>query len=187
MMHGKFLPAVLAAFVLAGCAGYQVGAIKPTPMASVNTLAVPTFRNETLEPRVEVLLANTLIKQIQQDGTYKIADEKSADAIVECTLEELERKPERSVRGDTLATREYELELRIRYRVIDTKTGRELMARSVTGQTSFFANATARRDADGQIRAEISTADVLQDERQALPLAMEDAAVRLVAQISEGW
>lgn len=187
MMHGKFFPAVLAVLALAGCAGYQVGSIKPTPMAHINTLAVPTFINQTLEPRVEVLLANTLIKQIQQDGTYKIADEKSADAIVECTLEEIDRDPKRSVRGDVLATREYELEMRIRYRVIETATGKELMSRSVTGQTNFFANATARKEADGEIRAEISTADVLQDERQALPLAMEDAAVRLVAQISEGW
>lgn len=176
MMHGKLFPAVLAALALAGCAGYHVGSLKPTTMANVNTLAVPTFRNETLEPRVEVLLANTLIKQIQQDGTYKIVDEKKADAIVECTLEEIERKPQRSVRGDVLITREYELEMRIRYRVIETRTGRELMARSVTGQTHFFVSSP-----------NAISADVLQDERQALPLAMEEAAVRLVAQISEGW
>jgi outer membrane lipopolysaccharide assembly protein LptE/RlpB len=176
MNKGKPFPAVLAVLALAGCAGYEVGSIKPTPMAHVKTLAVPAFRNETLEPRVEVLLANTLIKQIQQDGTYKVADEKNADAILECTLEELERKPQRSVRGDVLITREYELEMRIRYRVLDTKTGKELMSRSVTGQTNFFASGV-----------NAITADILQDERQALPLAMEEAATRLVAQISEGW
>ncbi len=176
MSNGKFFPAVLAAFALAGCAGYEVGSLKPTPMAHVKTLAVPTFKNETLEPRVEVLLANTLIKQIQQDGTYKITDEKNADATVECTLEELDRRPQRSVRGDLLVTREYELSMRIRYRVIDTKTGRELMGRSVSGQTNFFVSGV-----------NAITADVLQDEHQALPLAMEEAATRLVAQISEGW
>lgn len=176
MSNGKLFPAVLAAFALAGCAGYEVGSIKPTPMAHVKTLAVPAFKNETLEPRIEVLLANTLIKQIQQDGTYKIVDEKNADATVECTLEEVDRKPQRSVRGNTLVTREYELDLRIRYRVVDTKTGKELMGRSVSGQTHFFVSGT-----------NAITADVLQDERQALPLAMEEAAIRLVAQISEGW
>jgi len=176
MSYGKFFPAVLAAFALAGCAGYEVGSIKPTPMQGIRTLAVPNFKNETLEPRVEVLLANTLIKQIQQDGTYKIADEKDADATVECSLEEIDRRPQRSVRGDTLVTREYELVMRIRYRVIENKTGRELMSRTVSGSTHFFVSG---------INA--ITADVLQDERQALPLAMEEAAVRLVAQISEGW
>lgn len=176
MSKGKFLPAALAAIALAGCAGYEVGSIKPTPMAHVRTLAVPAFKNDTLEPRVEVMLANTLIKQIQQDGTYKIADEKDADATVECTLEEIDRRPQRSVRGDVLVTREYELVMRIRYRVIDTKTGKELMGRAVSGSTDFFVSG---------INA--ITADVLQDERQALPLAMEEAATRLVAQISEGW
>lgn len=176
MSIGKFLPAVLAALALTGCAGYEVGSIKPTPMEGIRTLAVPNFKNETLEPRVEVLLANTLIKQIQQDGTYRIADEKNADATLECTLEEIDRRPQRSVRGDTLVTREYELLLRIRYRVIETKTGKELMGRAVSGNTHFFVSG-----------ANAITADVLQDERQALPLAMEEAAVRLVAQISEGW
>lgn len=176
MSNGKLFPAVLAAFALTGCAGYQVGSIKPTPMANINTLAVPTFKNETLEPRVEVLLANTLIKQIQQDGTYKIADEKTADATLECTLDEIERKPQRSVQGNALVTREYELVIRVRYRVVDTKTGKELMGRSVSGHTNFFVSGV-----------NAISADVLQDERQALPLAMEEASVRLVSQISEGW
>ncbi len=176
MSYGKLFSALVATLALAGCAGYEVGSIKPTPMAHVNTVAVPTFKNNTLEPRVEVLLANTLIKQIQQDGTYRVVDEKTADATIECTLEELERKPQRSARGDVLVTREYDLEMRIRYRVVDTKTGKELMARTVTGRTNFFVSG-----------ANAITADVLQDERQALPLAMEEAAVRLVAQISEGW
>jgi hypothetical protein len=170
------IPAVLLSLILTGCAGYQVGSIKPTPMANVRTLAVPTFKNSTLEPRVEVMLANTLIKQIQQDGTYKVVGEKEADAVVECTLEELERHPMRSVRGDVLLGREYELEMVIRYRVIDTKTGADLMARKVTGTTPFFVSSP-----------NALSADVLQDERQALPLAMEEAATRLVAQISEGW
>lgn len=170
------LPALLLSFVLTGCAGYQMGSIKPTPMAHVNTLAVPNFKNNTLEPRSEVLLTNTLIKQIQQDGTYKITNEKDADAILECTLEEVERRPMRSVRGSVLLSREYELRLRIRYTVVDRRTGQDLMSRTVSGVTAFFVSGT-----------NALSADVLQDERQALPLAMEDAAVRLVAQISEGW
>ncbi|MEQ1860213.1 MAG: LptE family protein [Chthoniobacteraceae bacterium] len=175
MNNGK-LAVLVAALALPGCAGYQVGSIKPTPMANVRTLAVPTFKNETLEPRIEVLLANTLIKQIQQDGTYKIAREQDADAVLECTLDEIERRPQRSARGNVLLTREYELVMRVRYRVVDRKTGADLMSRSVTGTTHFFVSG-----------ANALTADVLQDERQALPLAMEQAAIRLVAQISEGW
>ncbi len=165
----------LLAVLFGGCAGYHIGPIKPKTLRAINSIAVPAFKNETLEPRVEVLLANSVIKQIQQDGTYKVATEKEADAVLEGTLDEIVRRPSRSVRGNVLQSKEYTLLVRIRYRVID-RSGRVLDERSVTGQTSFFVSGT-----------DTIAADVNQDERQALPLAAEDAAVRLVSQISEGW
>ena len=142
----------------------------------MQTIAVPSFKNDTLEPRVEVLMANAVIKQIQQDGTYRVVREKDADAILECTLDEIQRRPSRGVRGNLLQTREYILVLRVTYRVMQRSTGVELDSRTVTGQTSFFVSGTNN-----------IAADVNQDERQAFPLAAEDLAVRLVSQISEGW
>lgn len=172
----RLVPGLAGMLALAGCAGYHMGPIKPTPMAQVSTIAVPTFHNDTLEPRVEVALANVITKQIQQDGTYRVTDEKSADAVLEGSLQEIERRPERSVRGNVLLTREYSLIARVKYRVVNRSTGRELMNRTITGRTTFFVSGS-----------NALAADVLQDERQALPLAFEDLAVRLVSQISEGW
>ena len=48
------------AFALAGC-GYHLGEVRPTPMRSVRSLAVPTFKNNTFESRIEVLFADTLV------------------------------------------------------------------------------------------------------------------------------
>lgn len=176
MNFARLASGIVGLLVLAGCAGYHMGSIKPTPMAKVSTIAVPTFQNDTLEPRVEVALANVIIKQIQQDGTYRVTDEKSADAILEGRLEEIERRPERSVRGNVLLTREYSLIARVNYRVVSRSTGRQVMNRTITGRTTFFVSGS-----------NALASDVLQDERQALPLAFEDLAVRLVSQISEGW
>lgn len=166
----------LLALAFGGCAGYQLGPVKPKMMREVQTIAVPSFKNETLHPRMEVLMANAVIKQIQQDGTYRVADEKSADAILEGTLEEIERRPQRGVIGNVVRTREYETVVRIKYRVYERATGRELDSRSVIGTTNFFVSGTDN-----------ISADVLGDERQAIPLAAEDAAIRIVSQISEGW
>lgn len=166
----------LFAFIFSGCAGYTLGPIKPKIMRNVQTIAVPSFINETLEPRLEVLLANSVIKQIQQDGTYRIASEKDADAVLEGRIEEIERRPSRSVIGNVVRTREYTLLLRVRYRVYERATGRELDARPIIGQTSFFVSGTDN-----------VAADVRGDERQAIPLAAEDLAIRLVSQIAEGW
>jgi len=164
------------ALLLSGCAGYHIGPVKPSRFEGVNTIAVNTFTNKTLQPRVEVLLANSVIKQIQQDGTYQIAGEATADAVLEGTLDEIRRRPSRFVRGNVLQTREYELVLRVSYRVLSRATGKLLDQRTVSGSTSFFVSGSGTL-----------AADVNQDELQAFPLAAEDLATRLVSQISEGW
>lgn len=154
---------------ISGCAGYQLGPIKPDVMADVNTLAVPTFVNQTLEPRIAVLVTNTVIKELQLDGTYEIASTNSADAVVEGEIREIRRRRARSVRDNVLATREFEIRLFIDFTVTERATGRQLMKRTVSGDTSFFVGE-----------------DVQQDERQAIPLAAEDAAVRMASILSEG-
>jgi outer membrane lipopolysaccharide assembly protein LptE/RlpB len=172
----RFLLALFATVFMAGCAGYHVGPIKPTPMKAVQRLCVKNFTNDTLEPRVEVLLTNLLIKQLQQDGTYEITDENRADAILTVKLNEIERRPARSLRGNVLQTREYLLNLRARYQVTKANTGVLLDERNVVGTTSFFVTGES-----------LITADSNQDERQALPLAAEDLAVRITSLVSEGW
>ena len=168
--------APLLALLLCGCAGYHIGPVKPARFDGVKTIAVNTFKNDTLQPRVEVLLANAVIKQIQQDGTYQVDDESRADALLEGTLEEVRRRPSRYVRGNVLQTREYTLQIQVRYKVVQRGTGKLLDERVVTGDTSFFVSGS------GSIAA-----DVNQDELQAFPLAAEEMAVRLVSMISEGW
>lgn len=174
MRFAFFLP--LAALLLSGCAGYKIGPVQPKFMEGIRTLAVPSFKNDTLEPRVEVPLATALIKQFQQDGTYQITDERNADAIVVGTVERITRRPQRSVRGNVLATREYLLEVSCRFSLVNRVTGAAIDGRSIVGQTNFFVTGSDRL-----------AADVNQDERQAIPLAAEDLAVRYVSALSEGW
>jgi hypothetical protein len=139
-------------------------------MRSVRTLAVPTFKNRTYEPRVEVLLADTLIKALQQDGTYTIVSDDIADAVLNCTLTKMERRSIRSVQNNVLATAEFGLDLDIAYQVSDRVTGNLLRKGKVRGTTSFFSNT-----------------DLQITERQAIPVAAKDAAVKLTTEVSEGW
>ena len=171
-----FLP--LAALVFGSCAGYHVGPVKPTRMAKVNTVAVPNFKNDTLLPRVEVLLANALIKQFQQDGTYKIVRENEADVIVQGRLEQVIHSPARSVRGNILLTREYTLTLRCRYDVTDRHSGAKLYGSTAFGQTTFFATGSGN---------DAISSDITQDQRQAFPLAAEQLSKDIVSHLSEGW
>ena len=162
--------AVLACFVLVGCLGYHVGPVKPYYLRDIHTIAVPTFENKTLLPHIEVLVTDTVIKQLQQDGTFQIARKGDEDATLKAEITRVDRLPARSVRGNVLKTTEFNLSMRLRYTLV-TRDGATLAPPAdVVGTTSFF----------------VST-DVTTDERQALPLATEDLATRLVTQLSEGW
>ncbi len=119
--------------------------MKPYYLRDVHTIAVPTFVNRSLVPRVEVLVTDTVIKQLQH------------------------RLPARSVRGNVLATTEFNLALSVKYSLTG-RDGKPLAQSAAIGTTSFFVSS-----------------DVTTDERQALPLATEDLATRLVSQLSEGW
>jgi outer membrane lipopolysaccharide assembly protein LptE/RlpB len=155
---------------LSGCLGYHIGPAKPSVMRDVHVIAVPTFANKTLLPRIEVLVTDTLIKQLQQDGTYRIADEDQADAILKAEITDVTRIPARSVRGNVLATSEFSLTMHVKYSVV-SRSGTVLMPPAdVAGTTSFFVGT-----------------DVTTDERQALPLAAEELAEHLTTQLSEGW
>ena len=162
--------AALACLFLIGCLGYHIGPVKPYYLRDVHSIAVPTFKNHTLVPHIEVLVTDTVIKQLQQDGTFQIASGENADATLTADVFRINRAPARSVRGNILRTTEFNLGLIVKYTLIG-RDGKPLAPQEqVSGTTSFF----------------VST-DVTTDERQALPLATEDLATRLVAQLSEGW
>ena len=162
--------AVFCVLLLSSCAGYHIGPIKPTYMKGIQTIAVPPFKNETLVPRIEVLVAGSIIKAIQLDGTYEVASEDNADAILEGNIKSVVRNPVRSLIGNVLVSTEYNLVLTLEINIVKRSTHATLDKRIFTGQTSFFV---------GQ--------DINQEERQALPLAVEDAARSAVATLSEGW
>ena len=176
----RFILAFLATISCVACSGYRVGPVKPTKLAGIEKICVRNFKNETLEPRLESLLANAVIKQIHLDGTYKTTDASRADAILDGTLLRIDRLPARAVRGNILQTSEYLVIVTATYRLTNARTGALLDTRSVTGTTNFFVTG-------GSSGQDILVADTRQDERTALPLAIDDMAVRITSLVSEGW
>ncbi|HEY5791723.1 MAG TPA: hypothetical protein VIS74_00395, partial [Chthoniobacterales bacterium] len=142
----------------------------PTPMRAVRTLAVNNFKNTTWLPRVDVLLADTLVKQLQQDGTYTIAGDNVADAILNCTLTRAEDRSIRSVTTNVLATSEFALLLVVSYEVQDRVTGAVLLSGTARGETTYYP-----------------TGDLTTDRRQAVSVAAERLSSNLSVQITEGW
>src|SRR5689334_774599 len=160
----------LLALAFAGCAGYTVGPIQPTFMKDIHRVAVPIFENHTVEPDIEALATTTLIKQLQQDGTYQVTGADQADAEIKGIITDVVRSQARSVTGNVLASSEFNLTVRIHLEVLSVHTNAVVAQRDVEGTSRFFVQN-----------------DVTSQERQAIPLAVEDASVQAASFLSEGW
>ena len=163
------LLALPALTLLSSCAGYQLGASKPRQMANVTKLAVPTFKNDTLEPRLEVLVTNALIKKLQMDGAYQIVPREEADAVLHATIKDIERSQFRSVRSNTLRSSEILNRLIVDYKVEDNSG-----AQILKGSERAYSNI-------------VLDPNVQLSERQALADAAERLGSALASRISEGW
>jgi len=159
----------VVAVVFSSCAGYQMGASRPAAMEGVRTLAVPLFRNNTLEPRASSIVSNNVVRLLHNDGTFKLVDSSLADAVLKGTITRFDRRQLRSARNNSLRTRELELRVWIDY-TVETRTGAVLMRGTANGSTSLFL------DPNFQLT-----------ERQGIDDASLRAAEDLVSRLCEGW
>jgi outer membrane lipopolysaccharide assembly protein LptE/RlpB len=159
----------LASLLLPGCAGYQLGGTKPQRLSHIVKLHVPTFENETLEPRLAVLVTNAVIKQIQAGGAYEIVSADEADAVLRGRIDNVDRSQWRSVRTNTLRTRELLVRLRTAYKIVD-------------GAGTTVHNGRVNSESYVVLDPNFQTS-----ERQAISEAAERMALTLVNEISDGW
>jgi hypothetical protein len=144
-------------------------------MRRVTTLAVNTFKNQTLIPRLEAQTADAVVKQFQQDGTYRIESADRADAVVEGTIVSVERQPMRIFANNVLQTSEFELTLVVKYRVIDRVTGTVLIEGTARGVTPFFTE------------SDLINSDLVTNQNMNYPIAAQRMAEHLVSRVAEGW
>ena len=174
MKHFRRLVSLLALTAtlggLVGCAGYKLGAVKPAALADIRSMAVPTFINQTQEPRASVLVTNALIGKMMTDGTYEISTIDKADAVLRGTITDINRRQLRGTRIDVLRTRELEVSVVVEYVVEDLGTGSEIDSGTVTGKTNIFL------DPNFQL-----------SERQAVQDAAERLAFSLTSRLTEGF
>jgi hypothetical protein len=125
---------------------------------------------------MEVLFANALIKQLHQEGSFLVKREEEADAVISGTVERIDRSPARGLRSDFFQSTEFDLNVQIRIKVTERSTSKVLVSRQIKGNTSFFVSSTSA-----------VSGDVNKDERQAIPVAAEDAAQKAVSFLADGW
>ncbi len=159
--------------LLCACANYKMGSTpKGGGMEDIRVLYVPTAVNQTDETAVPGPVTNAILQEIDRDGTFRHARKDEADAILEVTVKKIERSPIQQSVEQYLTTLQYQLTITLEYRVYSMKDKREVIPKTATsGFTTFFVQG-----------------DQTESQRQALPLAAQNAAQNLVTSLANrGW
>ncbi len=165
------LSVLLFVLALTGCAGYRVGDVSGRNLQGVRSVYVPVVKNASLEPDLQMTVTNAIIRRFNNDGTLTVNQNASADSEIDVIVTNIDHTPIRSSNSDLLITAEYQLRIDANVTFINRKLGRKVFENiTVTGSTNYF-----------------SQANLLEAERQALPLAAEDLATNAVKLVTEGW
>jgi hypothetical protein len=167
----RYFPTLLAigcALILCGCAGYRLG---PTNGLEPGAKAVQInpVVNQTMEPRFGDAVTSALRKQLQRDGTYRLATRGGADIVVSGTITHFSRRELSLLPNDVLTARDYRLNATMVMTARDTNTGKIIFEKPVTGYTLLRVGN-----------------DLASAERQAIPLLAEDLAKNVTAMLVDG-
>lgn len=164
------LNSIIILIGMSSCIGYKLGNNKPAHLQKVNSVSIPIFKNETLEPRLQTLVTNATIKALQQTGAYRISKPAHSDATLFATIKNTSRRQLRSTRENVLKTKEIEIIIEVIFSLEDNLTGKNLDKGSIKGRSTSYL------DSNFQLT-----------KRQAIQLAANDLAKKLAARISEGF
>jgi hypothetical protein len=186
----------LTAMLFTGCAGYQLGGVKPGVYKDIEKLHVPTFKNLTLEPRLSSLVTNAVLAGLQSDGTYKVSSRADADAVLVGEIRQIAKQQLRAVRTDTLKSRELSLYVIVDFHLEDPQTGArigDLVAQGAIEVPSEDKLGTAEEVIGARQGRVVGETIQFVDpsfqigERNALSFVAEDLADKLVSQLANGW
>jgi hypothetical protein len=166
-LPGIFL-AGAAAFMLAGCAGYQLGPVNGA-VAGEKSIEVLPFNNQTLQPRLGDAVTQSLRERFQTDGTYHVATRGGGDVVVSGVITSYNRAGLSYLNGDVTTVQSFRVNI-IAHVVARTRaTGKVLLDKDVAGYTLVMVGT-----------------DLASAERQAAPLLAQDLAQNIAELITEG-
>jgi hypothetical protein len=158
----------LAVLSVSGCAGYKLGPVNGLA-AHVKSVQVNPFTNHTPEPRLGDAVTAQLRKQLQRDGTYRLASHNDGDIVVSGRITRYGRQETSFAATDILTVRDYRIDLTAEVTARERSTGKVILDQPVTGTTLIRV-----------------TTDLTSTERQALPLLAADLARKVTELLAEG-
>ena len=164
----RLLLTLCVAVAVGGCAGYQVG---PTggQVAGARSVQIVPFANRTPEARLADPVTSALRKELQRDGTFRLATHDPGDIVVTGAIIRYERHEISLVPSDVATAQDYNVSLTAQVTARERSSGKVIFDQPVTGRTLVRV-----------------TQDLPSNERQALPLMATDLARRVTSMLADG-
>ena len=174
-----FLSALAVSFLLTGC-GYTTRSLLPS---DIKTIRVNNIKNEikvTAEqsnlrmyrgyrPGMEIDLTRVIMNKFLLDGTLKIANESSADLILNTDLIDFKRDALRYDANNNVE--EYRLKMIVNMELLNAKTGNMIWTeKGFAGETTYN-----------------TTGPLAKTDTAAVNDAIDDLARRIVERTVEAW
>ena len=157
-------------FALTSCVGYRLGNNKPNKFKDIKSLSVPIIGSDVIQPKLQTILTNSIIRSIQEQGSYQIRREKNSDASLIAKIKKIDRKQLRANRENVLETTEMEFSIDLEYKIINNNTGEIIEKGIATGKSTSYLNTNFQLT-----------------ESRSLRSAAEKVAITLTSKLSEGY
>ena len=157
-------------FTLTSCVGYRLGNNKPNKFKGIKSLSVPIIGSDVIQPKLQTILTNSIIRSIQEQGSYQIRKEKDSDASLIARIKQINRKQLRANRENVLETTEMEFSIDLEYKIINNNTGEIIEKGIATGKSTSYLNTNFQLT-----------------ESRSLRSAAEKVAITLTSKLSEGY
>ena len=131
----SFALPVLAALCVGCASNYQLGTTLPPALRDVY---VPSVVNQTTEPTIHQIASQSLLAEIQRDGTLNLlSEEEEARVILEVSIINFEMKAIAYQENDKHTGREYRATVTAHVSFRDRSNGRVLLSNNIIGETDF--------------------------------------------------
>jgi hypothetical protein len=164
---GRTWPAIVLAG-LTGCAGYSLGPTNGLEAGEKSVQVMP-FANQTLEPRLTDEVTQQMRKSLQRDRTYRLATHDDGDIVLTGSIIAYNRHELSFLRTDTLTVKDFRITMTAQVTARERDTGKVLLDQRVTGYTLIRVGS-----------------DLVNSERQALPLLAQDLAKNITSLLADG-
>jgi hypothetical protein len=159
---------LMAVLGLCGCAGYRLG---PTngQEAGAKSVQITPFVNNSKEPGLADEMTSALRRSIQNDGTYRLATDGSADLLVEGVIKDFRRRELSLLTEDSRTVTDYQISLVVHLKVTQRGTGDVVLDRDVTGGSIMRVGE-----------------DLAASERQLAPILARDLSRQITHLLADG-